>query len=121
MADGPDAVVEVKFAAAALGKCPVCAKGRLFRSWLKIAEACSVCGTHFKAAEAGDGPVVFVILIAGFLACAGLLTTFFMFPDWLILTHLIIWPAFAVVVSLALMQPLKGLMVASQLRHRVKD
>lgn len=121
MSDNPNAVVEVKFAAAALGKCPVCGKGKLFRSWLKIADACSVCGANFKAAEAGDGPVVFVILIAGFLACAGLLTTFFMFPDWPIATHLLIWPAFAIIVSLLLMQPLKALMVASQLRHRVKD
>ena len=117
----PEPAAGVNFAAAALGKCPVCGRGRLFRSWLKVADACDVCGTHFKAAEAGDGPVVFVILIAGFLACAGLLTTFFMFPDWPVSTHLMIWPAFAVAVSLALMQPLKGLMLASQLRHRVKD
>lgn len=121
MTDDPNAAAGVDFMAAAFGKCPVCRKGRLFRSWLKVAESCTICGTNFKAAEAGDGPVVFVILIAGFLACAGLFTTFFMFPAWPVTTHLIIWPAFAVGVSLLLMQPLKGLMLASQLRHHVKD
>ena len=69
----PEPAAGVNFAAAALGKCPVCGRGRLFRSWLKVADACDVCGTPFKTAEAGDGPVVFVILIAGFLACVGLM------------------------------------------------
>jgi len=112
---------KVNFLAAAMGRCPVCAKGGLFRSYLKVADSCKVCGQNFKAAETGDGPVVFVILIAGFVACAGLLTTFFMFPDWPVTTHLLIWPAVAVIVSLLLMPPLKGLMVASQLQNKVKD
>ncbi len=111
----------INFAAAALGKCPVCGKGKLFKSYLKVAESCSACGQNFKAADTGDGPVVFVILIAGLVACVGLFTTFFMFPDWPMTTHLIIWPTVAVVVSLILMPPLKGLMVASQLKNKVRD
>jgi uncharacterized protein (DUF983 family) len=111
----------VDFLAAAQGRCPVCAKGRLFKSFLKVAPECALCGQDFKAADTGDGPVVFVILIAGFVACAGLLWSFFTFPDWPLITHAILWPAVAVVVSLLLMQPLKALMVASQLRNKVRD
>ncbi len=110
----------VNFLAAALGKCPVCGKGKLYKSYLKIAEACDRCGTHFKAAATGDGPVVFVILIAGCIACAGLFYSFIAL-DWPVPRLLIVWPTVAVIISLILMPMLKGLMVASQLRHKVRD
>jgi len=108
------------FLAAALGRCPSCSKGKLFRSYLKVADACSVCGTGFKAADTGDGPVVFVLLIAGFIACTGLLVSVMAWnwPTWKLLS---VWPAVAVVLSLVLMPMLKGVMVASQLKHRVRD
>ena len=106
--------------AAALGKCPVCGQGRLWTSYLKIADACGTCAADFKAAETGDGPVVFVILISGFAACVGLVISLlgFGWPVWMLLA---VWPAFAVVLSLILMPVLKGLMVASQLKHKVRD
>ncbi len=110
----------VNFLAAALGRCPVCGKGRLYTSYLKIAGQCDRCGVNFKAAETGDGPVVFVILIAGFAACAGLFYSLLAL-NWSVVRLLIVWPAFAVVLSLILMPMLKGLMVASQLRHKVRD
>ncbi len=110
----------VSFAAAAMGRCPVCGKGRLYKSYLKIADACGACGTNFKAAETGDGPVVFVILIAGCVACTGLFYSFLAW-NWSKTQLLIVWPAVAVVLSLILMPILKGLMVASQLRHKVRD
>ena len=110
----------MSFAAGATGRCPVCGKGRLYRSYLKLANSCAVCGADFKAAEAGDGPVVFVILIAGFMACAGLFYSFLVL-DWSVTRLLIVWPAVAVILSLILMPVLKGLMVASQLKHKVRD
>lgn len=108
------------FLAAAIGKCPVCGQGRLFKSYLKVADTCGVCGADFKAAETGDGPVVFVLLIAGFAACVGLMVSFlgFNWPVWLLLA---VWPAFAVLASLLLMPVLKGVMVASQLKNKVRD
>lgn len=110
----------VSFLAAARGKCPVCGKGKLYKSYLKIADSCDQCGTNFRAATTGDGPVVFVILIAGFIACAGLFYSFIAL-DWPVIRLLIVWPTVAVIVSLILMPVLKGLMVASQLRHKVRD
>ena len=110
----------VNFLAAALGRCPVCGKGRLYTSYLKIAGQCDRCGVNFKAAETGDGPVVFVLLIAGFIACTGLLVSVLAW-DWPVWKLLSVWPALAVALSLVLMPMLKGVMVASQLRHRVRD
>ncbi len=111
---------EVNFLAAAMGRCPVCGQGKLYKSYLKIASACSACGTDFKTADTGDGPVVFVILIAGFAACAGLLVSFLKY-NWPMPLLLSVWPAFAVALSLILMPMLKGMMVASQLKHKVRD
>lgn len=111
---------DVSFLNAAMGRCPVCGKGKLFKSYLKVADSCKSCGQNFKSADTGDGPVVFVILIAGFIACAGLLVSFLSW-NWAITTLLIVWPTTAVIVSLALMPVLKALMIASQLKHKVRD
>ena len=53
-------------------------------------------------------------------ACVGLVISLLGlgWPVWLLLS---VWPAFAVVLSLVLMPMLKGLMVASQLKHKVRD
>ncbi len=111
---------KIDFTAAALGRCPVCGKGKLFKSYLKVAIACSACGTDFKAADTGDGPVVFVILIAGFAAGVGIVVSLLSW-DWPMPLLMTVWPAAAVTLSLVLMPMLKGLMVASQLRHKVRD
>ena len=108
------------FAAAALGRCPVCGKGSLFKGYLKVADSCSACGADFKAADTGDGPVVFVILIAGFVAGAGIMISLLSW-NWPMATLLMVWPAVAVVLSLILMRVFKGLLIASQLRHKVRD
>jgi len=114
------ALIKVDFLSAAAGRCPVCGKGRLFRSYLKVAESCACCGQNFRTADTGDGPVVFVILIAGFAACIGLMISLLAF-GWPMLWLLGVWPAFGVALSLILMPVLKGLMVASQLRNKVRD
>jgi uncharacterized protein (DUF983 family) len=112
--------MQAGFMSAALGRCPVCGQGKLFKSYLKVAEACPACATDFKAADTGDGPVVFVILIAGFAACAGLLISLLAW-NWGPLMLLSVWPAFAIVLALILMPVLKGLMIAAQIRHKVRD
>lgn len=116
----PASESKVSFLAAACGRCPFCGKGRLFRSFLKPANRCNVCQRDLAVAEPGDGPVVFVILISGFIACAGLLVSFLAW-NWPLPVLLAVWPAAAVVTSLVLMPVLKALMIASQLRNQVRD
>jgi uncharacterized protein (DUF983 family) len=53
------------FLAGLMGKCPACGKGSLFSGYLKFADRCSACGEDFAKADAGDGPAVFVIFVAG--------------------------------------------------------
>ena len=49
------------------GRCPNCGDGDLFDGFLKVAARCEACGHDLARADSGDGPAVFVILIAGFL------------------------------------------------------
>ena len=55
-------------------------EGALFAGFLKVAPQCSTCGYDLGKADSGDGPAVFVILIAGgtpaALAQAGALGAF---------------------------------------------
>jgi uncharacterized protein (DUF983 family) len=111
---------KVSFFAAAQGRCPFCGKGKLFKSYLKPVSECAKCGQSLVTAEIGDGPVVFVILIAGFIACAGLLVSFLAW-NWPGPVLLTVWPATAVIASLILMPILKALMIASQLRNKVHN
>ena len=103
--------------AAALGRrCPACGKGRLYRSYLKIAERCPVCGLDLARHDTGDGPAVFVILLVGF-AVVGLalwVEVRFQPPYWM---HLTLWLPLTLALSLALLPPLKAWLVAQAYRH----
>ncbi|MGC1301060.1 MAG: DUF983 domain-containing protein [Caulobacteraceae bacterium] len=92
----------------------------MFAGFLKLAPVCSACGLDLSRAESGDGPAVFIILIVGFLACFGALFTDLSMrpPIWLTLA---IWMPLAGAMSLALLRPFKGVMVALQIHNRASE
>jgi len=98
-------------------RCPRCGKGPLFRGFLTFADQCSSCGLDFRPIDTGDGPAVFVILIAGFLIVAAALITEVMFapPYWV---HLALWLPLTLIISLGLLRPVKATLAAMQYRHR---
>jgi uncharacterized protein (DUF983 family) len=95
------------------GRCPNCGEGQLFDGYLKVSPACEACGFDLAAADSGDGPAVFVILIAGFLVAFAALATEIAYhpPVWV---HLVIWLPLTLILCLILVRPLKGLMLAAQ-------
>lgn len=97
-------------------RCPRCGQGKLFQAYLKFAERCSVCGLDFRFADSGDGPAVFVILIAGafIVACAMFVEINFQPPYWL---HAVLWLPLTLGTCLGLLQPLKATLFALQFRH----
>lgn len=107
-------------AASLWGRCPRCGKGRLFRLYLKLSPSCSVCGLDFAGFEAGDGPAVFVILIVGAIVSGGALLTEVSFqpPYWV---HALIWGPALVILSLALLRPLKAALIVLQYKHRAEE
>jgi len=106
--------------AGAAGRCPNCGEGRLFQGFLQVAPRCEACAYDLKAADSGDGPAVFVILIAGFLvAFAALFTEVALSPP--VWVHLVIFLPLAVIVCLGLLRPMKGLMLAAQFMNKASQ
>jgi uncharacterized protein (DUF983 family) len=108
------------FIAGALGRCPNCGEGRLFTGFLTVSPRCAKCGFDLAKADSGDGPAVFVIFIAGFIAAFGLLFTEIVYrpPLWL---EGVIWLPVAAVLCLGLLRPLKGLMIAAQFANKASQ
>jgi len=102
------------------GRCPNCGQGPLFQGFLKVAPVCPRCGFDLAKADSGDGPAVFVILIAGFLVAFAALFTEIAWrpPIWL---HLVLWLPLTVAVCLGLLRPLKGALIAAQFMNRASE
>ena len=102
------------------GRCPNCGDGHLFEGFLTVSPACEACGFDLAKADSGDGPAVFVILIAGFIVAFSALFTEIAYrpPIWL---HLVLWIPATFIVSLLLLRPLKGVMLASQFMNKASE
>jgi uncharacterized protein (DUF983 family) len=98
------------------GRCPRCGKGKLFTGFLTLSPACETCGLDFSFADAGDGPAVFVILLAGFVVVGLALIVEFLYqpPFWL---HALLWGPLILLVTLGPLRPLKGVLIALQYHH----
>ncbi|MBZ6076006.1 DUF983 domain-containing protein [Microvirga puerhi] len=102
------------------GRCPRCGKGHLFTGYLTLRPSCEVCGLDYSFADTGDGPAFFVMSIVGIVVVALALWVEFAFepPIWL---HIVMWFSLSVILSVALVRPLKGLMVALQYHHKAEE
>lgn len=101
-------------------KCPRCGKGRLFAGFLALGPACSECGLDYAFIDAGDGPAVFIILIAGFVVvfCALIVEVLYQPPFWL---HAILWLPLILLTTLAPLRSMKSLLIALQYHHRAEE
>lgn len=106
--------------AGVLCRCPNCGWGPLFAGLLRVRERCEACGFDLKSADSGDGPAVFVILLAGFVACFGMVFhEVAARPPWYVL--LAIWPLVGVLACVALLRPTKSLLIAMQFHNRAGE
>ncbi len=101
-------------------RCPACGEGPLFDGFLHVRSVCKVCGADLSGQDSGDGPVAFIILIVGAIVVGLALVVEVKFspPVWL---HLLLWLPLTLILTLALMRPLKSLLIALQYRHRSED
>ncbi len=99
------------------GRCPRCGEGSMFSGFLNVAPRCEVCGLEFDFADSGDGPAVFVTLIAGFIVLGVALAVDVSYepPLWV---YLVIFFPLTLLVCLGLLRPLKGLLIASQYKNK---
>jgi len=108
------------YSAGLRGHCPRCGEGNLFAGYLDLAPRCERCNLDYSFADTGDGPAVFVILIAGFFVVGGALVVEMLWrpPYWL---HAAIWLPLLLLLTLGLLRPLKGLLVALQYHHKAGE
>lgn len=100
-------------------RCPQCGQGELFQGYLKFREHCRACGVDFRAADAGDGPAVFVILIVGAIVAPLLfILQALALPQWIAIAVTIIA---AVALCLALLPPFKAVLFALQWKHKARE
>lgn len=95
------------------GHCPRCGRGRLFRAFLKVVEDCESCRQPLHHHRADDAPAYFVILIVGHSVVPLALSAEIAFtpPYWV---HFAIWLPMTLILSLLLLQPIKGAVVGWQ-------
>ena len=102
------------------GLCPRCGRGKMFAGLISLVPRCKACGLDYSFADAGDGPAVFVILLAGFVVLGAALVAEIVYdpPIWVLL---VVFLPLTVIVCIGLLRPAKGLLVALQYRNRAEQ
>ncbi|HWF94250.1 MAG TPA: DUF983 domain-containing protein [Xanthobacteraceae bacterium] len=101
-------------------RCPRCGKGKLFRGFLTLAPSCERCGLDYSFADSGDGPAIFVILIAGFIVAGTALVvqTEYEPPYWV---DALFFGPLILITTLWPLRAMKGLMIALQYHHKAGE
>ena len=96
-----------------LGRCPNCGQGRMFKSFLKVADHCPACREELFHHRADDFPAYLVIVLVGHIVVPLTLLVEMEYapPLWL---QGIFWSAVTVGLALGLIQPIKGAVVGMQ-------
>lgn len=95
------------------GRCPECGKGTLFRGYLKPMLECPQCHEDLSHQRADDAPPYFTMLIVGHLIVP-LMVTVVLATELSNLTHLAIWLPLTLALTLLLLRPVKGVIIALQ-------
>jgi uncharacterized protein (DUF983 family) len=101
-------------------KCPRCGRGKLFKGFLDIAPACESCGLDYGFTDAGDGPAVFIILIAGFVVVfiALIIEVKYEPPFWL---EALISVPMVLAATLLPLRSTKSLLISLQYHHKASE
>ena len=94
-------------------RCPSCGAGALFRSYLKVWDACPSCGEELHHHRADDAPPYFTILIVGHVVVGGVLCLERAAspPSWV---HAVIWLPLTLACTLYLLPRVKGALIGLQ-------
>jgi uncharacterized protein (DUF983 family) len=95
-------------------RCPNCGQGKLFSSYLKVADQCDICGTEFFHHRADDAPPYIVITIVGHLAVGAVLHMEMSSTPLPALTYLWVMIPLIIISSLILLPITKGAVVGLQ-------
>ena len=100
------------------GRCPDCGGGALFGKYLKVRDGCDVCGLDFSEHRADDAPSWLTIILVGHVIAPLMILAYetLTLPPWV---HAVVWPVIALTAAVALLQRVKGGVIAFQWAHRM--
>ena len=113
MAEAPVSVAR----AALTCRCPRCGQGHLFSGILSIAPACTACGLDFSGFDTGDGFVVPILMVLGFIIAGGAIWLDMTYrpPLWV---HALVWVPVTTILALVMTRYLKSFLAAQQFHVR---
>jgi uncharacterized protein (DUF983 family) len=99
-------------------KCPACARGPLFRAYLKASPTCTACGEELHHHRADDAPPYFTIVIVGHIVVAGALALERALSpaSWM---HFVLWIPLTLALSLLMLPRIKGALIGLQWANRM--
>lgn len=91
----------------------------MFTGFLDIVDNCDVSGLDLSQQNSGDAGPFFIVMIVGIVIVGLALAAEMNFspPVWL---HMVVWMPSSLILSLALLRPAKGIMIALQYKYRVQ-
>src|SRR5215813_2341059 len=98
-------------------KCPRCGHGKLYAGFLTLAPSCETCGLDYAFIDAGDGPAIFIIMLAGAIVvgCALIVEVKFQPPFWV---HAALWLPLILITTILPLRSMKSLLIALQYHHK---
>lgn len=114
----PERSVKQAMLRGAMGRCPACGQGKLFRGYLSVSQSCPHCGEELHHQRADDGPAYLTILLVSHLGAPLLLAIYMMYRPSA-MSMLIGFSLGAVVLSLTLLPRIKGALIGFQWARRM--
>ena len=101
-------------------RCPRCGQGKLYAGFLTLAPACDRCGLDYAFIDTGDGPAIFIIMLAGGIVVAAALIVEVKYqpPYWL---HAALWLPLILATTLLPLRAMKSLLIALQFHHKAAE
>ena len=101
-------------------RCPRCATGHLFAGPISLRPACENCGLDFSRMDVGDGFVVPILMVMGFIVVGAAIWVDFTYspPLWL---HAIIWPPVTLILAVGMTRYLKSFLAVQQYHVRKSE
>ncbi len=101
-------------------KCPRCGKGKIYSGFLTLRPSCESCGLDFGFMDSGDGPAIFMIMIAGAIVVGAALIVEIKYqpPFWL---HAVLWLPLILATTLLPLRSMKSLLIALQYHHKAAE
>jgi uncharacterized protein (DUF983 family) len=101
-------------------RCPRCGEGRLYARFLTLRPDCDRCGLDYAFIDSGDGPAIFIIMIAGAIVVGAALVVEIKYqpPFWV---HAALWLPLILATTLLPLRAMKSLLIALQFHHKAAE